>query len=192
MIKRKSGNVRTPYQREKSKQAFLDAYASCAILHRSCEIANIASTTVRYWLNSGFMTQAEIDAAYESYQDRIRGVIHDLAIEGTDIPLNDGHGHVLLDASGNPLMRNTKDIKVLLAMVRQHLPEYKDGVNGQSSNTAISINIGTSVNNLYYVGIDLHGWNLDDVRELIAVVKRGESNKVLPEHSQYTIVESSQ
>ena len=70
--KRKSGNVRTPYQREMSKKAFLDAYASCAILHRSGEIANIVPTTVRYWLNNGLLTQAEIDAAYEAYQDRIR------------------------------------------------------------------------------------------------------------------------
>ena len=46
------------------------------------------------------------------------------------------------------------------------------------------------LNNLYYVGIDLHGWNLDDVRELIAVVKKGEANKQLPEHSQ-TVIESS-
>ena len=72
MVKRKSGNVRTPYQREMSKKAFLDAYASCAILHRSGEIANIVPTTVRYWLNNGLLTQAEIDAAYEAYQDRIR------------------------------------------------------------------------------------------------------------------------
>jgi hypothetical protein len=174
------GKGRTPYERQKAKAAFLSAYASCAILHKSCDIARNNVGTIRYWLSTGFLQQSEIDQSYEQYQDRIRDVLHELAIEGINKPLSDRHGHILLDGQGNPVYNNTKDSKILLKMASKHLPEYKDDVSGHSSN-AVTINIGTSPNNLYYVGIDLHDWQLDDVRDLIAVVKRGESNKISPE-----------
>jgi hypothetical protein len=186
------GNGRSPYQRKKTKAAFLSAFASCAIMHKSCEIARINVATVHYWLSTGFLQQGEIDAAYAAYQDRIRYVIHELAIEGTETPLNDGHGHVLLDSHGNVLTRNTKDVKILLQMAKTHLQEYKDNDNGHTSNV-VNVNVGTMVNNPMYGGIDLHGWNLDDVHDLIAVVKRGESHKQLQaqhEHSQTTIIDS--
>ena len=106
------------------------------------------------------------NAAKEQYNDRIRAVLHDLAVEGTDIPLNDGHGHILTDASGNPVMRNTKSEKLLLHLAKVHLPEHKD--NGNSSNT-INISIG-DVHSMYYIGIDLRDWHIDEVAKLKALI----------------------
>ena len=128
-----------PYQRQKVKKEFLEAFARYAILHKACDIAGIHPATVRYWLGTGFLEQWELDAAKESYNDRLRGVLHELAVEGTDIPLNDGHGHILTDASGNVLTRNTKSEKLLIQLAKVHLSEHKD--NGNSSNT-INISIG--------------------------------------------------
>lgn len=182
------GNTRTPYQRQKTKAAFLSAYASCAILQRSCDIAHIVPATVRYWLSTGFLQQYELDAAKEQYNDRIRGVLHELAIEGTNKPLNDGHGHILTDASGNPLMSNTKSEKLLLHLANVHLPEHKDTVNGHSSNT-VNINIG-DIHSTYFVGIDLHYWRVEDVQKLKALIIEAESHKQVSEHSQNNVIDS--
>lgn len=101
--------------------------------------------------------------------------IHDLAIEGTNRPLNDGHGHVLLDESGNPILANTKSEKLLAQLAKARLPEFKDNADGNSSNT-ININFG-DVTSTYYIGIDLKTWHVDEVTKLKALVQEVENRK---------------
>lgn len=64
-------------------------------------------------------------------------------------------------------------------MAKRHLPEYKEEPYQTGT---INVNItAIPTNNLYYVGIDLKGWQLEDIAALKEVVQRGESRKLIPE-----------
>lgn len=74
--------------------------------------------------------------------------------------------------------------KVLLHLAKVHLPEHKDNANGH--NTNISINIG-DVHSMYFVGIDLHDWHVDEVQKLKTLILEVEQRK---QGTSATVVDS--
>jgi hypothetical protein len=145
-------NLPVPQQTEtrlKKKKIFLQAMTQNYNIGFACKRAKINRNTYYYWLDHEFLLPTELEQARASYHDNIRQTLWELGVEGVDRPMNDGHGHILLDSSGQPLMQNSKDTRVLLFLAERELPEYRELKN--ANNPAVQVNVFNPDPSLYIV-----------------------------------------
>jgi hypothetical protein len=107
------------------KKKFLEAMAQINIISTSCQAAGFTRATFYEWCRDGYLTKAELDAAYEDFRDNIRAMIYQRSMTGIQRQLFQ-NGKPIKDERGNPVMATTHDNKLLLAMAQKHLPEMKE------------------------------------------------------------------
>lgn len=188
-------NLPVPQQTEarlKKKKIFLQAMTQNYNIQFACKKAKINRNTYYYWLESTFLLTSELEQARAQYQDNIRHTLWELGVQGVDKPMNDGHGHILLDNNGQPMLQNTKDTRVLLFLAERELPEYRE--QRAANNPTVQVNVFNPDPTMYIVDhnneliprstafiANLRDYSVDDIAELRHTIERIEARHAIVE-----------
>jgi hypothetical protein len=124
----------TPEERLAKQQLFCDAYAkSLGNVGRACKKAGISRSIYLYWLREDHLFMALVDDASAQARDRLRDVLRERGVDGTPEPLV-VNGRVVRDADGTPITVYRPDNRVLLALARAYLPEFRQEVARPDAN----------------------------------------------------------
>jgi hypothetical protein len=122
-IHNKSGPIPS-IQREAAKQTILEMLSRTNVIQAAIDHAGITRTTYDNWVNSGFLSQLELDTAYKRYQDMLRGEIMKRTFVGEEQPLVQ-NGRIVKDEDGKKITIFKKDNRLLMDLAKRHLPEYQ-------------------------------------------------------------------
>jgi hypothetical protein len=169
---RSANSPLSPQDREKAKALFLASMKQRNVIGAACRAAGITHGAYQYWLNTGYLTPDDLQEAYSEFQDRLRDIAVDIAVEGIDRPLAN-NGHLVLDQYGQPIMTNTKDTRMFAKMLEKHLPEYAE----QARQVDITLNAQQAERTSYHVTIDtrlLTPQEYSTLRRLAKAIERRE------------------
>ncbi len=122
-LRNKSGPM-SEAQREVAKSIILDVLSRTNIKQAAIEAAGIRRDTLLDWIAIGYITQKELQEAYEQYQDMLRGEIVKRTFIGVPKPLV-ANGRLVYDRDGRQVSINHIDTRLLTELAKRHLPEWQ-------------------------------------------------------------------
>lgn len=124
-----------PLERAKAKAAFLLSMSRRNIITEACEAAHVDYKTYLYWLEHGYVTVDELQEARQKFNDKCRGLVLNMAIDGEEEYLAN-NGHLVLDAQGQPIVVKRRDARLTIKFIERMLEEFKPTAQ------EVNVNIG--------------------------------------------------
>ena len=117
--------VLSAHMKDSIKESLLRALGETNNITAACEEAGITRETFYTWVRSGFIEEHELKESYAIFQDRLRGEIVTRATIGVPQPMV-VNGRVVRDQNGAPILTHRASERLLEALARRHLDEWKD------------------------------------------------------------------
>jgi len=106
------------------KEALLDDLAQYNNVSGACKRTGIDTSTFYAWRADGFISQDELESAYNAFLDLIRNEIAERSLHGME-KLLVSQGRVIKDDNGKPLYQKFKDTRLLERVADKVLPEFQ-------------------------------------------------------------------
>ncbi len=108
----------------RAKAAFLLSMSRRNIITEACEAAHIDYKTYHYWLERRYLTVEELREAKQKFDDKCRGLVLNMAIDGEEEYLAN-NGHLVLDDKGQPIIVRRRDARLTIKFIERMLEEFK-------------------------------------------------------------------
>ena len=157
------------------------------IITEACEAAHIDYKTYHYWLERRYLTVEELREAKQKFDDKCRGLVLNMAIDGEEEYLAN-NGHLVLDDKGQPIIVRRRDARLTIKFIERMLEEFKPDAQ------EINVNVSANLSGSYIIPIDVRLLTPNEMAYMKRLAARLDKRELGQEgtmyHSSVTVVES--
>lgn len=170
----RTGKFLSDEEAQQRKDIYLAEMGKFNNQSRATRMAEVSPTTILYWKQQGYISQAELDTAYRVYQDSLRELYWERMENGTPQPF--------INKKGEVDYKNVINDMLLIRCVEHALPEFQK-VN--KSEVMVKTADGTEIPASYHISLDARDLTVDEFNTIKGIVEEVERRK-----AGVTVIES--